>query len=69
MIICKDGCYAYTGKTVAEAFHNYNHAHDDHNCLSPNELQWFNANEMELSMTLSPKVTPVSQKSSPRKPK
>lgn len=29
MIICKDGCYAYSGKTAAEAFSAYMNADDD----------------------------------------
>jgi len=55
MILCKDGCYAYTGKTAAEAYDNYLNSSDDHNNLSPLDLEWFSASEMVLEMKLSPK--------------
>ena len=55
MIICKDGCYAYTGATAAEAFSAYMNANDDHNNLGPNELEWYSATEMTLTMTLAAK--------------
>jgi hypothetical protein len=61
MIICKDGCYAYSGATAAEAFSAYMNSDDDHNCLGPNELEWYSANEMALTMTLAakPKAAPA----------
>ena len=61
MIICKDGCYAYSGATAAEAFSAYMKADDDHNSLGPNELEWYSANEMALTMTLAakPKAAPA----------
>lgn len=55
MIICKDGCYAYTGKTAADAFEQYLDSGDDRNRLNPQELEWFSASEMVLEMKLSPK--------------
>lgn len=60
MIICKDGCYAYTGKTAEEAYDNYIGSNDDHNSQSPTDLEWFSATEMALEMKLvsKPKVTP-----------
>ena len=61
MIICKDGCYAYSGATAAEAFGAYMNAADDHNRLGPHELEWYSVNEMELTMTLAakPKAAPA----------
>lgn len=53
MIICIDGCYAYSGSTAAEAFSAYINAGDDHNNLSPSELKWYRAKEMMLTMTLA----------------
>lgn len=60
MIICKDGCYAYSGATAAEAFGAYMNADDDHNSLGPHELEWYSANEMALTMALAakPKAAP-----------
>jgi len=59
MIICKDGCYSYTGATAAEAYSNYLDAKDDHQNLDPTHLQWFSAQEMALNMSLAakPKTT------------
>lgn len=61
MIICKDGCYAYSGATAAEAFNAYMNADDDHSSLGPHELEWYSANEMALTMTLAakPKAAPA----------
>jgi hypothetical protein len=61
MIICKDGCYAYSGATAADAFDAYMNARDDHNSLAPTELEWYSANEMTLTMTLAakPKAAPA----------
>lgn len=55
MFICKDGCYAYSGKTAAEAFSAYINSDDNHNNLDPQELEWYSATEMVLTMTLVPK--------------
>jgi len=74
MIICKDGCYAYSGKTAEEAYDNYIGSSDDHNSHSPPDLEWFSATEMALEMKLfpKPKVTPkvtskVASKVAPKK--
>lgn len=64
MILCKDGCYAYTGETVSEAYDNYLNATDDTNNLSPHELKWFSVSEMVLDMKLSPKPKVVPKKES-----
>ncbi len=61
MIICKDGPYAYCGRTAAEAFDAYTNSGDDHNALGPQELEWFSASEMVLSMTLQPKPKVVAK--------
>lgn len=55
MIICKDGCYAYSGATAAEAFAAYQNSDDDHRSLGPHELEWYSATEMALTMKLKPK--------------
>ena len=67
MIICKDGCYAYSGATAAEAFSAYLNANDDHNNLGPNELEWYSANEMALTMTLAAKPKPAQTKTVAKK--
>lgn len=67
MIICKDGCYAYSGKTAADAYANYMEATDDHNSLTPDELDWYSASEMTLKMLLTPKQKPASMKKSGKK--
>ena len=61
MIICKDGCYAYTGATAAAAYDSYLNSSDAHDSLGPDELAWYSATEMTLSMTLAakPKATPA----------
>jgi hypothetical protein len=65
MVICKDGCYAYTGATVSEAYRSYLSASDDHNSLGPDELEWFHASERIVGMTLleaKPKPAPTKKK-------
>jgi hypothetical protein len=67
MIICKDGCYAYTGETAAEAYSAYRDSLDDHNCLGPQELEWYQADELELNMTLVPKSKVATKKTRVKK--
>lgn len=54
MVICKDGCYAYSGVNAGDAYQNYLNADDDHNQLSPSALEWYSATEMKLNMALAP---------------
>lgn len=67
MIICKDGCYAYSGETAAEAFSAYMNADDDHNSLAPSELEWYSASEMALTMTLAAKPKAAQAKATTKK--
>ncbi len=53
MVICKDGVYAYTGKTATEAYLAYLEAGDANDFLPPDRLTWYDAKEMLLEMSLT----------------
>ncbi len=55
MYICKHGAYSYTGDTAEKAYAEYLLSDDDHDMLPPNQLQWFQAVEMQPSITLTHK--------------
>jgi hypothetical protein len=67
MIICRDGCYAYLGLTAAEALSAYMNADEDHNNLGPHELEWYSANKMTLTMTLTEAAKAAPEKTAARK--
>lgn len=67
MIICKDDFYAYCGNTAAEAYSAYMNSNDDHNCLGPDKVRWYNATEMTLTMTLAAKAQAGQAKTAAKK--
>ena len=60
MIICKLGCYAYSGDTAEEAYEHYLCSDDDHDILPPEALEWYKATEMLASIELD--VKPITKK-------
>jgi hypothetical protein len=53
MYICKIEQYSYTGTTASEAYANYLNSDGDHDVVQPDQLQWFQAVEMQPAITLT----------------